>query len=118
MILILNKKLQFARIEVFIRAAPHNCVCGSQRIFCTSSAVPKKGNTYSIPTQYFNTLRSYLINERNIPKTANALIIHRTTLTYRLQKISEIFSLNLEDPYQRLYLLVSFFILDTEGYNG
>ena len=69
-------------------------------------------------TQYFNTLRSYLINERNIPKTATALIIHRTTLTYRLQKISEIFGLNLEDPYQRLYLLVSFFMLDTEGYNG
>ena len=32
-----------------LMAAPHNCVCGSQRIFCTSSAVPKTGNTYSIP---------------------------------------------------------------------
>ena len=31
-------------------ATPHNYVCGSQRIFCTSSAVPKTGNTYSIPT--------------------------------------------------------------------
>lgn len=69
-------------------------------------------------TQYFNTLRSYLINERNIPKTANALIIHRTTLTYRLQKISELFNLNLDDAYQRLYLLMSFFLLDTDGYNG
>ena len=69
-------------------------------------------------TQYFNTLRSYLINERNIPKTANALIIHRTTLTYRLQKINELFSLNLDDAYQRLYLLMSFFLLDSNGYNG
>lgn len=69
-------------------------------------------------TQYFNTLRSYLINERNIPKTANALIIHRTTLTYRLQKIHELFNLNLDDAYQRLYLLMSFFLLDSDGYNG
>ena len=69
-------------------------------------------------TPYFNTLRSYLIHERNIPKTAEALIIHRTTLTYRLQKISETFNLNLDDPYQRLYLLFSFFLLDTAGYVG
>ena len=32
------------------KAAPHNYVCGSQRIFCTSSAVSKTGNTYSIPS--------------------------------------------------------------------
>ena len=67
-------------------------------------------------TQYFKTLRSYLINERNIPKTASALIIHRTTLTYRLQKIQELFALNLEDAYQRLYLLMSLFLLDTVEY--
>ena len=67
-------------------------------------------------TQYYNTLRSYLINERSIPKTANALIIHRTTLTYRLQKIDELFNLNLDDAYQRLYLLMSFFILDTSSF--
>ncbi len=69
-------------------------------------------------TQYFDTLRSYLINERNIPKTAAALIIHRTTLTYRLQKIQELFSLNLEDACQRLYMLMSLFLLDSEGYTG
>lgn len=64
-------------------------------------------------TRYFDTLRSYLLNERNIPKTANALIIHRTTLTYRLQKIQELFGLNLDDDYQRLYLLMSLFLLDS-----
>ena len=32
------------------RATPHKCVCGSQRIFCTGSTVPKMGNTYSIPS--------------------------------------------------------------------
>ena len=32
------------------KATPHNCVSGSQRIFCTISAVSKTGNTYSIPS--------------------------------------------------------------------
>lgn len=63
-------------------------------------------------TQYYETLRAYLICERNIPQTSQALIIHRTTLTYRLGKILEMTNLNLEDPNLRLYLLLSFHILD------
>ena len=35
--------------RVFSKATPHNCVSGSQRIFCTGSTVSKMGNTYSIP---------------------------------------------------------------------
>ena len=31
------------------KAAPRNCVCESQPSFCSTSAVPKMGNTYSIP---------------------------------------------------------------------
>ena len=39
--------LRFSNSDV--KATPHNCVSGSQRIFCTISAVSKTGNTYSIP---------------------------------------------------------------------
>lgn len=63
-------------------------------------------------TQYYDTLRAYLFCERDIPLTSQTLIIHRTTLTYRLGKILEFTSLNLEDPNLRLYLLLSFHILD------
>ena len=38
-------------------------------------------------TQYFETFREYLLHERDIPKTSEKLIIHRTTLLYRLKKI-------------------------------
>lgn len=65
-------------------------------------------------TQYFETLRCYLRLERDIPKTAQALIIHRTTLLYRLKKLQELVSLELEDPQKRLYLLLSLWILDRE----
>ncbi len=37
-------------------------------------------------TQLFETFRTYLLLERDIPKTAATLIIHRTTLLYRLKK--------------------------------
>lgn len=63
-------------------------------------------------TAYFETLRMYLICERDIPRTSQALIIHRTTLLYRLKKMESLVSLNLDDPDQRLYLQLSLWILD------
>jgi len=63
-------------------------------------------------TLYFETLRQYLLQERDIPKTAEKLIIHRTTLLYRLKKIEGLLSVNLEDPWQRLYLMLSLWILE------
>ena len=65
-------------------------------------------------TQYFETIRAYLRNERDIPKTAEALIIHRTTLLYRLKKIRSMLHVNLDDPEQRLYLNLSLWILEKE----
>ena len=65
-------------------------------------------------TQYFETLRSYLLHERSIPETAQALIIHRTTLLYRLKKMQPLLGVNLEDPWQRLYLLFSLWILEQQ----
>ena len=63
-------------------------------------------------TQYYETLRAFLVCERDIPQTSQQLIIHRTTLTYRLGRILEVTNLNLDDPNLRLYLLLSFHILD------
>lgn len=63
-------------------------------------------------TRFFETLRAYLLSERDIPRTAQALIIHRTTLLYRLKRISALTGLNLEDAGQRLYLLLSLRLLE------
>ena len=65
-------------------------------------------------TQYFETFREYLLQERDIPRTSQKLIIHRTTLLYRLKKIESMISVNLEDPWQRLYLVFSLWILSRE----
>ena len=65
-------------------------------------------------TAYFETLREYLLQDRDIPRTSQALIIHRTTLIYRLKKIAALFPVNLEDPWQRMQLILSLWILDRE----
>ena len=66
-------------------------------------------------SQLFETLRVYLDNELDIPRTAEKLIIHRTTLTYRLKKIAAILDLNLDDPEIRLYLRLSLRMLEQEN---
>ena len=65
-------------------------------------------------TPYYETLRAYLLCERDIPRTSERLIIHRTTLIYRLRKIEEIAMIDMDDPWKRLYLLLSLWILDRE----
>ena len=65
-------------------------------------------------TQYFETLREFLLNERDIPKTSEKLIIHRTTLLYRLKKIQSMMNINLEDPWERLYMTLSLWILENQ----
>ena len=64
-------------------------------------------------TEYLQTLRAWLLNERSIPRTAEALIVHRTTLTYRLDKLRELIPMDLDDPQLRLYLLLSIYMLDS-----
>ena len=66
-------------------------------------------------TQYFETLKTWLLLERDIPRTAEKLIIHRTTLLYRLKKLRPMLSVDLNDPQQRLYLMLSLWILEREG---
>lgn len=66
-------------------------------------------------TQYFDTLRTFLLQERDIPKTAETLIIHRTTLLYRLKKMQTLIHLDLDDPWRRLQLMLSLWILEAKG---
>ena len=57
----------------------------------------------------YETLFTFLRNERSIADTARELDIHRSTLNHRLERISELFDLDLDDPKVRLTLLLSFY---------
>lgn len=60
-------------------------------------------------TEYYQTLFTYLKNERRQQQTAEELFIHRNTLFLRLDKIHTLWPLDLEDAEERFYILFSFY---------
>lgn len=48
-------------------------------------------------TEYFVTLRAYLLNNMNTKKIAQKLHVHKNTVSYRLQRIEELFHVDLSD---------------------
>ncbi|MDR1901952.1 MAG: helix-turn-helix domain-containing protein [Treponema sp.] len=73
-----------------------------------------KNNSDLLKSLYF-----YLISEKSLTAASKLLNIHRNTLVYRLTRISDLFPVNLDDPYTRLHLIASYTILrhynDTAG---
>lgn len=56
----------------------------------------------------FQTLRMYLYHNGNLTETADALYIHRSTLLYRLEKITELLGLSLTDAENRFSLMMAY----------
>ena len=63
-------------------------------------------------TAYIETLRAYFANGFQQLATAEALFIHRSTLTYRLERISQLGDIDLENADQRLYAQLSLMLLE------
>lgn len=63
-------------------------------------------------TSYTDTLRLYLASSCNIAKTAKILYIHRHTMIKRLEKISTISGMKLEDYYARLHMSIAIMFHD------
>ena len=57
-------------------------------------------------------LKDYLMNDCNTTRTAADFGLHRNTLMYRLEKIQQIIGTDLEDPMQKLRMLMSLIALD------
>ena len=60
-------------------------------------------------TDFYKTLFCYLKNERHNQNTSDELFIHRNTLFQRLQKIQDIWPMDLDKPEERFLLLFSFY---------
>ncbi len=59
-------------------------------------------------SDFYNTLKVYFKNDRNISDTVKELFVHRTTFNYRLQKIKEIMNTDFTDCDERLYMAIMF----------
>ncbi len=63
-------------------------------------------------TELLQTLKIYLACGQNATTTATELFIHRNTLYQRLSKIDSLIDANLNNPETRLYLQISYSIVD------
>ncbi|NLY39330.1 MAG: hypothetical protein GX044_08540 [Firmicutes bacterium] len=63
-------------------------------------------------SNYYQTLRVYMNNDKNLVESAKALFIHRNTLVYRINKIMEIINLDLNNENIKSHLLISFVMID------
>lgn len=63
-------------------------------------------------TDLFHTLCVYLRSDCSATKSAEKLFIHRTSLLKRLNKIEDLTGIRLKDPDTRLYLLLSYKLLE------
>ena len=52
-------------------------------------------------TKYIPTLKAWLVSGSRLKETSDILHMHRNSVSYRLQKIQEEFSLNLDDSSMR-----------------
>lgn len=65
-------------------------------------------------TELYETLKIFLELERNVLQTSKRLFIHRSTLFYRLERISKVAEVNLDDAKERLVLRISFYFQELQ----
>ncbi len=62
-------------------------------------------------TDYIKTLQAYITHNKNTAKISKELFIHRNTVNYRLNKIEELFALDLNDLHTITNFQIAFHIL-------
>ena len=65
-------------------------------------------------TDYYDTLREYLLNDSGLTlnQMADQMHIHRNTLRYRLDRICEIAQLNMKDEQLKKQMILSIYCFD------
>lgn len=75
------------------------CTNASENIFrlLNETVIPIMNYDKTHNCDYVETLKIFFLNNYNLSLTSDKLFIHRHTLRYRLQKIEEIFNIDLKD---------------------
>lgn len=69
-------------------------------------------------TEYYNTLKVYLKQQRSATRCAQELFIHVSTFRYRLKNILDIVKADFSDPDISLYFLIIFRLIDEMRKDG
>lgn len=86
------------------------------RLLCSHKILDILAYDEANHTELYATLKTYLNNHQNAVQTARDLFIHRSTLFYRLDRLKTQMNINLDNPKERLYLEISFLLLDNEQF--
>ena len=81
-------------------------------IVCSHAVLTLKKYDAEHKTEYYQTLKTYLSCQMNAVKAAKELFIHRSTFLYRMAHIKELVQIDLEEPDQLLYLLLTYRLLE------
>lgn len=84
------------------------------QMVCVESLYKLKEYDKENNTELYHTLFVYLKLERNVLQTSKELYIHRSTLTYRIERIRNLTGVDLNDPKERLKLLISFYMIERD----
>lgn len=85
---------------------------------CNNSLLSIADNDRKNGTNMAFILYTYLQNERKPTDTAKVLHMHRNNVIYHIGRIEKAYGLDLDDPYARLRLLLSYKALDLLPDNG
>jgi len=66
-------------------------------------------------TDFYNTLKTFLLCERSYIRASEELGIHRNSLIYRIARINELTGADLDNPRVRLHILFSYALAETRG---
>lgn len=69
-------------------------------------------------TNNLEVLFAFLMNERRATETANFLHMHRNNVIYRISRIEEMLSIQLDDKLTRVNLIMSYLMLKCSGFMG
>lgn len=86
----------------------------SPRAVCSEKLLQLQKYDAEHHTDLCNTLRCYIECRFNALETTRRLFIHRSTFLYRLERIRELFGIDLEDPDELLHIMISFRLLEQE----
>ena len=84
---------------------------GGSSVFVNRDALTIAQYDRQYGTDYAGTLLHYVLNDCNSVRAAKALHIHRSTLTYRLERIKEICSFDFGDRDKLLATALSIYFL-------
>lgn len=98
-------------MEYFLSSCPSR---KDLEMFCDPSL--KMLDTYDKKhgTEYLHTLKTFLLNERNIAITAKSLHIHRNTLLYRIERLNNMLLSDLDQEQNRLRIQISLYIIENQ----